>query len=77
MASFNATRLQIARQRRRLSPYDLAELLGVKRVDVVRWEKGTAEPPEQVIKRLPALLKFPLQWFYMCDVEMLTWHTLN
>lgn len=56
--------------RRRLSPWALAEALGVKRVDVIHYEKGTEEPPEGVIKALPAVLRFPLQFFYGDDLEL-------
>lgn len=53
-------RLTLAREARRLSQDDVADLLGVSRVMVSYWERDQRRPGEQVLERLASIFGLPL-----------------
>lgn len=48
----------------KLSQYDVAELLGVKRPTYHAWESGQNQPPTKVIKQIADAWRIPLEWFF-------------
>lgn len=53
-------RLARAREERKLSQEEVADVLGVSRVLVSHWERGERRPPEQVLERLSVIYGVPL-----------------
>lgn len=68
---FNCKRLQIARQRRRLSAKALAELASLSHVTITRLENGQHVPTPETISMLSKVLKFPAQFFHGDDIDEL------
>src|SRR4051812_13867579 len=66
---FNAARLTIARQRRKLTKKALAETLRVDQKTVIRWEDGEAQPTDENIFALSKELDFPQGFFHGGDVD--------
>lgn len=61
--------LKAFRERLKLSPQQLADLLGVSRPTIVRWEKGTRKPDVEKLKEIaektgvaPAEMRPELAW---------------
>lgn len=73
---FNAGRLKLARQRRRLTGKGLAEKAGLTSVTVSKIENGHY-PDEDTIKRLVNALGYPMSFFFMDDLELLESHTVS
>lgn len=67
MADFNAARLVLARQRRRLTQTQLAELIGLTRRALVKIERQGVEPESDTCDRLAEYLKFPRAFFFLDD----------
>jgi Zn-dependent peptidase ImmA (M78 family)/transcriptional regulator with XRE-family HTH domain len=65
-ASFNPTRLTLARERQGLTKQRLAELCGVSRKTVSLWEAGEVDNPPVV--RISETLDFPVGFFYADDL---------
>ena len=53
-----------ARRERGLSQEQLAEKLGVERLQVNRWENGKQQPRADALARLSNVLEKPIDWFY-------------
>ena len=68
---FNPNRLIVARKRRRLTAKALAEKADVTPVTITRLEKGINEPDEGTIGQLGNALKFPVEFFYLDDLDEL------
>ena len=66
---FNPARLTIARQRRKFTKKALAEALHVDQKTVIRWEDGEAEPADESIEALTAVLGFPARFFDGDDID--------
>jgi len=66
---FNARRLTLARQRRRLTARALAAETGLAADTISRLEKGSNQPDESTVAKLAAVLGFPTAFFYDCDPE--------
>ena len=68
---FNASRLKIARKRRKLSCKGLADRLHVTSHTISRWEGGLAKGPSpEVIQMLSRVLEFPEKFFLGGDIEI-------
>lgn len=48
----------------KLSEYDVAEALGVKRATYHAWESGQNQPPTATVKRIAQLWGIALEWFF-------------
>src|SRR4051794_10969608 len=68
MGEFNTTRLDAARKRRGFTKAKLAELAGISTRILTDYERGTQPSPETA-ERLAGALAFPVEFFYMPDVE--------
>src|SRR4051812_37177191 len=68
MASFNPTRLDIARKRRGLTKAKLAELADLSPRILTEYEHG-AQPTSETVKRLAGALRFPDAFFYLPDAD--------
>ncbi|HWX31625.1 MAG TPA: XRE family transcriptional regulator [Steroidobacteraceae bacterium] len=66
---FNPDRLSLARRRRGLTQIGLASALGVARLTVYRYESGQVDPPEHVLDKCAAVLKFPVSFFCGPTIE--------
>jgi Zn-dependent peptidase ImmA (M78 family) len=66
---FNTTRLEIARQRRRLTSKALAERAGISPVTLSRVTQRVQFPDENTVDALIAALDFPRDFFFLDDVE--------
>src|SRR3954467_5193678 len=74
--SFCAQRLVIARQRRKLSGKDLADLAGLTPVTVSKAENGhQVEPPTAA--RLAKALRYPLEFFYLAPPDVVEADTVS
>lgn len=73
---FNAERLKLARQRRRLTGKRLAELAGVTPITVSKVENGHV-PEDDTIDRFAKALGFPRDFFMMDNPEMLMSDTVS
>lgn len=73
---FNADRLRIARQRRKLSGKGLAELAGITPVTVSKIENGH-QPDAAVADRISAALDYPKDFFFMSPPEVLESDTVS
>lgn len=67
MAEFNPARLVLARERRRLSQSEFANLARLTRRAVVKIEREHAEPTADSVARFCTLLRFPETFFYRED----------
>jgi len=68
-SSFNPSRLDLARRYRGLDEWSLAQRLGIKLTELVRYRKGKTEPGEPMIERFAMTLHFPSAWFYGPTLE--------
>ncbi len=73
---FNADRLRIARQRRKLSGKGLAELAGISTVTISKIENGH-QPETAVVNKLAAALDYPEDFFSMGPPEVLESDTVS
>jgi len=73
---FNADRLIVARQRRRLSGKGLAELAGVTAVTVSKIENGH-QPEDYIVNRLSLALGYPRIFFFMSSPDLLDVDTVS
>jgi Zn-dependent peptidase ImmA (M78 family)/DNA-binding XRE family transcriptional regulator len=71
MNTFNPTRLQLARERRRLSQKDFASRCEVESRTVRNWEAGTTTPAPDVVSRISVELGFPEDFFFRHDFDRL------
>lgn len=72
MATLNLTRLAFARKRRQLTKKQLAELAGISSITLTRIDKGdTALPEQETILSLAKALGYPVNFFYMDDIDEL------
>lgn len=60
-------RLKNARRRAGLTAWELAELLGVKRLTVWRWENTPREPSLNQLRQLAVLYELPIGYFFGDD----------
>ena len=56
-------RIKKAREKRKLSQRELAELIGMTVYAVRKWERGEAEPNIEAHKRMATVLNVPLSRF--------------
>jgi Zn-dependent peptidase ImmA (M78 family)/transcriptional regulator with XRE-family HTH domain len=68
-ASFNPTRLSLARRRRGLTKVKLAKALDVDARTISAWEKGEFAPDAGREQGLCTALRFPLSFFYGDDLD--------
>ncbi|MGP9809874.1 XRE family transcriptional regulator [Rhodopseudomonas sp. NSM] len=66
---FNGSRFGIARKRRLLNKRQLADALGVSEYTVLRYEAGKTAPAEEVLPILAKTLRFPVEFFFGCDLD--------
>lgn len=74
--NFSAHRLSIARQRRKLTGKELAELAGLTPVTVSKAENGH-QVEAGTAERFAKVLGFPLEFFYLDDPEMVEADTVS
>lgn len=67
---FKGERLCEAREARGLTVASLAELLGLSRVSVGRYEKGVVSPSLQVVVRLADVLRLPTAFFFQDGIRV-------
>lgn len=72
MFEFNPLRLVLARQRRRLSQSQLADLAGISRRLLVKIEREGAIPDSGIVDRFASVLHFPRAFFYQGDPPQLS-----
>ena len=63
VAEFNPEMLALARRSRELTQQKLAELSGVPRTKVSRYEAGTLSVADDMLSRLAAALDYPVKFF--------------
>lgn len=68
--AFSPTRLLLARQRRRLTKQTLAQQSAVPARLLGKFEEGQAEPERPQLDRLATVLKFPLDFFFLDEPEV-------
>ncbi|MCA1516363.1 ImmA/IrrE family metallo-endopeptidase [Bradyrhizobium sp. NBAIM01] len=73
---FNAERLKIARQRRKLSGKKLADLAGITPVTVSKIENGH-QPESYVVERLSNALRYPREFFFLVSPDVLDADTVS
>lgn len=73
---FNADRLKIARQRRKLSGKGLAELANVTPVTISKIENGH-QPDVSVVRKIANALKYPEDFFFLSTPEILESDTVS
>lgn len=66
---FNAKRLTLARQRKKLTKKALAEKVGADQKTIVRYEQGSSIPTEESLRELAAVLAFPVPFFHGPDID--------
>jgi Zn-dependent peptidase ImmA (M78 family)/DNA-binding XRE family transcriptional regulator len=71
-ASFNASRLTIARQRVGLTKKELAQRIGVEPRAISGFEAGQYLPSDDSFSRIIRALEFPREFFEADDIEMLS-----
>lgn len=71
MNAFNPVRLQLARERRRLSQKDFATLCEVEPRTVRNWEAGATTPLPDAVSRIARELGFPEPFFFRKDLDRL------
>ena len=64
VSGFRGERLSEAREARGLPVAALAELLGVNRNSVGKYERGTILPSSQVVTRMAQVLRLPTEFFF-------------
>ena len=67
--TFNAERLRIARERRKLTKKALASACGVDQKTIIRYEGGGHEPPPESLALIAQILEFPEAFFLGDDVD--------
>lgn len=65
----NTTRLEIARQRRRLTAKALAERAGISQVTLSRVMRKLQKPDDATVDALIRALRYPREFFFLEDVE--------
>src|SRR5438093_253098 len=66
---FNPARLALARRRRGLTKVKLAELIKVEARSITGFEGGEYCPDDETMRRLTAVLRFPVAFFFGDDLE--------
>ena len=74
---FNPKRLCLARQRRRLTGKGLAQLAGMSAITISRLENGENEPDSTTVQRLATVLRYPFEFFYADDPDVLDTATVS
>lgn len=69
MATFNPSRLQLARRRRGLTKTDLAGTAGISARSLTAYESGATDPDPSTIDRLATALRFSAEFFSGPDLE--------
>ena len=69
MAGFNERRLNLARRRRGLTKQQLASEGGVSRRMVTAYERGEKHPSDPTLRRIAALLRYPIGFFEGDDLD--------
>lgn len=64
VATFNYTRVDLARRRRGLTKAALADAAGISSRMLTKYERDEAEPSQLTIGRLAKAVKFPVDFFY-------------
>lgn len=72
LATFNPSRLTLARKRRGLTKTKLAQLVGVELRSISAYESGEFTPEEDRIRELARCLKFPQAFFIGEDLDELS-----
>lgn len=65
---FNPQRFKIARMRRGVGTYEIAQRLGLRHPLVVAYAKGKCTPDAMTAERLGEILRFPAAFFYGPDL---------
>jgi transcriptional regulator with XRE-family HTH domain len=75
--TFQGAQLRRARREKKLSQAELADLLGIHRTSLVRWESDVADPSLQQEEAIARILERPRWWFHQGDVDPMspTWIT--
>jgi Zn-dependent peptidase ImmA (M78 family)/DNA-binding XRE family transcriptional regulator len=73
---FNADRLRLARQRRRLSGKGLAERAGITAVTISKIENGH-QPEPYIVKKIATALRYPESFFFLSTPEILDVETVS
>jgi Zn-dependent peptidase ImmA (M78 family)/DNA-binding XRE family transcriptional regulator len=76
-ATFNPSRLTLARKRRGLTKTRLAIIIEVERRAVTGYEAGEYPPAPETLARLEDVLKFPKVFFFGDDLEELSPETAS
>ena len=69
MSDFSPSRLQIARERRRLLRKELAKRCGVNPQTITNWESAHTAPSEEKVSQIAAALGFPEAFFFRQEVD--------
>ena len=62
--TFNPSRLDLARQRRRFTKRELSESAGIPLRSLARYGKGESNPDVETVTKFAKILNFPLGFFY-------------
>lgn len=69
---FNPLRLTLARKRRGMKKRELAERIGLTEKSISNYEAASQEPESSTLRRLSEVLRFPEEFFFGDDPEVLT-----
>jgi len=75
--TFQGVQLRRARREKKLSQAELADLLGIHRTSLIRWESDVADPSLRQEEAIAHILERPRWWFHQGDVDPMspTWIT--
>ncbi|MCY4289208.1 MAG: XRE family transcriptional regulator [Aestuariivita sp.] len=74
---FNQEKLKLARTRRHLTKRKLAERAEVSALTLTRLEQGKNQPDATTAKRLACVLKYPVEFFFGDELEVITPNTVS
>lgn len=68
---FNPNRLALARRRRGMNITSLAFATDVSTKSISNYERGDKQPSEETLERIATTLKFPPEFFFEPDIEVI------
>ena len=67
MATFEFTKIRVARRERKISAEKLANRVGLTRFTLDKYEKGLTQPTAGTLTRIAEELQVPITYFFTCE----------